>query len=113
MHYKIGGQKKTHLVCNEEIIFVINGNQGGKWLRVGLSCRCVVIVLSSSIVVCCCVLLCGVVCCCVWCLCLWVCAVCLVWKNRRVYIRNVPVSTGNTSTCVKHVGVLPVHTETF
>ena len=64
--------------------------------------------LSRLFCFCCC-------CCCV----VYVCVE--VWGTRRVYIRNapcvyircVPVCTGNTSTCLIHVDVLPVHTETF
>ena len=43
-------------------------------------------------------------------LCVW-CGVCRdTLKNSRVYIQNVPVCTGTKPTCVKHVGVVPVHT---
>ena len=71
--------------------------------------------LRASVSVWCCVVLvlCGVV---------VVCGVCGVarWKPPRVdpntlrlSIQNVPVCTGNTSTCIKHVDVVPRHLETF
>ena len=59
----------------------------------------------------------------VWCvLCgVWLCVVWCVWLwcgTLKTYVpvcgvQNVPVCTGNMPTRVKHVGVLPVHTETF
>ena len=60
-----------------------------------------------------CVLLCGcVVVCCVL---LWYAEnhLCVDSSRLRVYIQNVSVSTSKTSTCLIHVDVVPVHTETF
>ena len=36
---------------------------------------------------------------------------CVDSQRLRVYIQNVPVYAGTTSTCIKHVRVVPVHTE--
>ena len=34
-------------------------------------------------------------------------------KKTRVYVQNVPVCTGTKPTCMKHVGLVPVHTGAF
>ena len=38
---------------------------------------------------------------------------CVHSKRPRVYVQNVPVCCVNMPTCIKHVGMLPVHTGTF
>ena len=48
--------------------------------------------------------------------CACVCVCCGTLKNvenTRVYVQNVPVCTGTTRTCMKNVGLVPVHTRTF
>ena len=82
-------------------------------------CLCLCLPVSLSISVWCCgrlVVLCCVLCCGV---CGVVCGVAR-WKNpcadskrRLVHIQHVPVYASTTSTCVKHVDLLPVHTGTF
>ena len=58
--------------------------------------------------------------CCCWLWLLLVVVVVVVWcgpcadsKRFRVYVQNVPVCTGNRSTCSKHVDLFLVHTGTF
>ena len=54
-----------------------------------------------------------------WCVVVFGCRVCVVAENLpsvdssrlRVYIQDVPMCNGNTSTCIRHVDVLPVHTK--
>ena len=38
---------------------------------------------------------------------------CVRSKRLRVYVQYVPVCTGSMPTCIKHVGMLLVHTGTF
>ena len=56
-------------------------------------------------------------CVCVGCICVVVVGAekkpCTRSKRLRVYIRNVRVCTGTKPTCMKHVGLVPVHTRTF
>ena len=67
------------------------------WLcRCGCGCAEVVVVVCVR---------CGVVWCGVWCD--------TLKKKNRVYVHNVPVCTSTTPICMKHVGVVPVHTGTF
>ena len=62
---------------------------------------------------------CGFGCCGVWCgvvdvVCVWYGVVwCDTLKNTTCVHSNVPVCTGTKPTCIKHVGVVLVHTETF
>ena len=56
-------------------------------------------------------------CVCVGCICVVVVGAekhpCVHSKRLRVYIQKVRVCTGTKPTCMKHVGLVPVHTRTF
>ena len=68
-----------------------------------VSCRLSFVVMCS-VVVCCCMWL----CCVCGCVCWWTAE-----EGRGVCIERVSVCAGTTPTCFIHVGLVPVHTETF